>query len=262
MLREEQASNVTSPDEDERPSKKRRTAPSHAQPRLQPQTEPQPTATTQSTDEHHVRASGRVRQTIIDSDESDDSDMEWEDALADSDDTDDPDQGGDVAPQIGDISITIGAKKTDDTGPKRKIRRRAITSVDKKRRLDIHKMHLLCLLYHVHRRNAWCNDKRVQSTLRKIIPTKTLSNLVPNPDLTQYSASKHFIDGMDELRLLWSKRFNITAQGMYKPRWAEAEAAIRPFSDFDDMDDAMDKDDFRTAAHTLQASQDVGTQLF
>jgi xeroderma pigmentosum group C-complementing protein len=206
-----------------------------------------------------------VRQTIIDSDESDeseDSDIEWEDALADGDDTDDADEGVEPIPQIGDISITMGAKKTEETGSKRKVRRRAITSVDKKRRLDIHKMHVLCLLYHVHRRNAWCNDRRVQSTLRKIVPLKTLSNLVPNPDLSQYSASKHFLDGMNELKILWSKRFKITAQGMYKPRWAEAEAAIRPFSDFDDLDDPMDKDEFRTAAHTLQGSQDVGTQLF
>ena len=155
-----------------------------------------------------------MRQTIIDSDESDDSDMEWEDALADGDDTDDPDEGVEAAPQIGDISITMGVKKTEDTGTRRKVRRRAITSVEKKRRVDIHKMHILCLLYHVHRRNAWCNDRTVQSTLRKIVPSKTLSNLVPNPDLSQYSASKHFIDGMNELKVLWSKRFRITAQGM------------------------------------------------
>jgi xeroderma pigmentosum group C-complementing protein len=211
--------------------------------------------------EEHQRTSGRVRQTVIDSDESDDSDVEWEDALADGDDSDEA-EGQEVAPRIGDISIAIGAKKTDEAGTTRKSRRRAITSVDKKRRLDIHKMHVLCLLSHVHRRNTWCNDRRVQSTLRKIVPPKTLSYLVPNPDLTQYSASKHFIDGMNELKMLWSKRFQITAQGMHKPRWAEVEAAIRPFSDFDDLDGPMDKDEFRTAAHTLQGSQDVGTQLF
>jgi xeroderma pigmentosum group C-complementing protein len=67
---------------------------------------------------------------------------------------------------------------------------------------------------------------------------------------------------MNELKILWSKRFKITAQGMYKPRWAEAEAAIRPFSDFDELDDPMDKDEFRNAAHTLRGSQDVGAQLF
>ncbi|KAI4661035.1 uncharacterized protein J4E79_005603 [Alternaria viburni] len=293
MLREEQAMST-----DEPPLKKRKTAPLRRQPSPEHHVEPvrqrrpltdapksplpvpsqaedaasqsqmpshtrsPPIAPAHSVTDEEPRTNERVRQTIIDSDESDDSDMEWEDALADGDESDNPDEGVEAAPKIGDINITMGAKKTEDTGTRRKVRRRAITSVDKKRRLDIHKMHILCLLYHVHRRNAWCNDRRVQSTLRKIVPSKTLSNLVPNPDLSQYSASKQFIDGLNELKVLWSKRFRITAQGMYKPRWAEAEAAIRPFSDFDDLDDPMDKDEFRTAAHTLQGSQDVGTQLF
>jgi xeroderma pigmentosum group C-complementing protein len=203
-----------------------------------------------------------VLQTVIDSDESDGSDEEWEDALADGHDTDDQEEVELVTPQIADISITIGAKKSEDLVTKRRVRRRAITLVDKKKRLDIHKMHVLCLLYHVHRRNAWCNDLRVQSALRKLVPPKTLLNLVPNPDLTQYSASKRFVDGMNELKVLWSKRFKLTAQGMYKPKWAEADADVQPFSDFDDLDDPMDKDDFRRTAHTLQGSQDVGTQLF
>lgn len=205
---------------------------------------------------------GRLRQTIIDSDESDGSDEEWEDALADGTDTDDHDEVAAVAPQVADISITIGGNKSENTETKRRFRRRAITSVDKKKRLDIHKMHVLCLLYHVFRRNAWCNDLRVQTALRKLVPPRILQNLVPDPHLTQYSASKRFIEGMNELKAVWSKRFKLTAQGMYKPKWAEADAGVRPFSDFDDLDDPMDKDDFRRTAHMLQGSQDVGTQLF
>ncbi|KAF1836141.1 DNA repair protein Rhp41 [Decorospora gaudefroyi] len=295
MLREEHASKAANADEDERPFKKRRTAPaprpgspvvgyeklpqeairaptsqspapsqtgSPSRFQVPSHTRIQPTALPQSVTNNETPASGRVRQTIVDSDESDDSDIEWEDALADGDDTDDADEVGHAVPQVGDISITMGGKKMEETKATRQVRRRAITSVDKKRRLDIHKMHLLCLLYHVHRRNTWCNDRRVQSTLRKMVTSKTLSNLVPNPDLTQYSASKQFVDGMNELKMMWSKRFKITAQGMYKPRWAEAESAIRPFSDFDDLDAPMDKDEFRNAAYTLQGSQDVGTQLF
>ncbi|USP81498.1 DNA repair protein [Curvularia clavata] len=269
MLRDEEASKATSADEDGPPPKKRKTAPTRKSPSPTGPASPglshtraQFTAAVQSAEDAHENTNGRVRQTIIDSDESEDSDMEWEDALADSSDTDDADEGGNATPQIGNISIAIGAKKTDDAGTRRKARRRAITSVDKKRRLDIHKMHVLCLLYHVYRRNAWCNDRRAQSTLCKMVPPKILSNLVPNPDLTQYSASKQFIDGMNEIKIFWSKRFKITAQGMYKPRWAEVDAAIRPFSDFDELDGPMDKDDFRTAAHTLQGSQDIGTQLF
>jgi xeroderma pigmentosum group C-complementing protein len=287
MLREEQATQATSTDEDERPLKKRKTAQSQrsSSPVLKfsptkPAPEsarislpPAPRAKTPSQlqtssparepeSRDAAPANERFRQTVIDSDESDGSDEEWEDALVDGDDTDDQDEVNLVTPQVADISITIGGKKSENSVTTRRVRRRAITSVDKKKRLDIHKMHVLCLLYHVYRRNVWCNDLRVQTTLRKLVPPKTLLALVPNPDLTQYSASKRFIDGMNELKVLWSRRFKLTAQGMSKPKWAEADADVRPFSDFDELDDPMDKDDFRRMAHTLQGSQDVGTQLF
>ncbi|KAL1604414.1 hypothetical protein SLS59_004212 [Nothophoma quercina] len=204
----------------------------------------------------------RVLQTVEDSDESDDdNDMEWEDALGDGGDSDSEGETK-AAPEIGDVSITIGGKKSEEVSTRKKVRRRAITSVDRKRRLDIHKMHVLCLLYHVHRRNAWCNDPRVQSALRKLVDPKILTNLVPNPDLTQYSASRRFVDALNDLKIMWSKRFKATAQGMSKPKWAEPGAEVRPFSDFDELDNPMDKDDFRTAARTLQGSCDVGGQLF
>ena len=155
---------------------------------------------------------GRVLQTIEDSDESDDSDMEWEDALGEGDDDDDDDDdddgdnemANDAEPEVGDLSITIGGDGSKEKEPTKKVKRRGITSVDKKRRLDIHKMHVLCLLYHAHRRNAWCNDSRVQAALRKLPSPKTLLNLVPNPEYTQYQASKRFIEGMQELKSLWS----------------------------------------------------------
>jgi len=260
-----QASSPTTASQSPRPT------PSHAGSTSRPQVPSHIRSQPSTTSQYEPHTNNRVRQTIVDSDESDDSDMEWEDALADDDDDDnddddddddDQDKGKEVTRQVGDISITLGGNKATDAGTKKRVRRRAITSVDKKRRLDIHKMHVLCLLYHVHRRNTWCNDRRVQSALRKIVPSKTLSSLIPDPSLTQYSASKRFIDGMNEMKIMWSKRFNLTAQGMYKPRWAQVEAAIRPFSDFDDLDDPMDKDEFRTAAHTLHGSQDLGTQLF
>jgi xeroderma pigmentosum group C-complementing protein len=240
------------------PAPSRAVAGSQSQALLHRRTEPP--AADESNSGDVVPANGRLRQMVVDSDESDGSDEEWEDALGDENDPDEHDEVAHVIPQVGDISITIGGKK--DEAPTRRVRRRAITSVDKKKRLDVHKMHVLCLMYHVHRRNAWCNDLRVQSTLRKLVSPKALANLVPNPDLTQYSASKRFVDGMNELKMLWSKRFKLTAQGMYKPKWTEADADVRPFSDFDELDDPMDKDDFRRTAFTLQGSQDVGTQLF
>lgn len=199
----------------------------------------------------------RVRQTIVDSDESDDSDMEWEDALADGGEDDNDD-----AREIGDISITFGESDGEPTKTKRQVRRRAITAIDKKRRLDVHKWHVMCLLYHVHRRNTWCNDRIVQATVRNILPAKALTNLIPDPGISQSQASKRFLDGLGDLKLLWSKRFTATARGMYKPRWADPGAEIRPSSDFHELDDPMDLDDFRAAASKLEGSQDVGAQLF
>lgn len=275
MLHEERAAKRTADDQDKKPLKKRKTA--HAQRTSSPAPEAQPAAKATPapsplppsllpyeppSNDAPAQHPNRVRQTVEDSDESDDdSDVEWEDALGDGGDSESESEAK-APPQIGDVSITIGGKKSDDVSTKRKVRRRAITSVDRKRRLDIHKMHLLCLLYHVHRRNAWCNDARVQSALRKLVEPKVLTNLVPNPDLTQYSASKRFVDALNELKIMWSKRFKATAQGMSKPKWAEPGAEVRPFSDFDELDSPMDKDDFRTAARTLQGSSDVGAQLF
>ena len=217
------------------------------------------TNTTHSEEEDRY-AQLRRRQTIEDSDESDGSDIEWEDALGDDHDNDDDEEMAE--PEVGDISITIGGDKGNVEVPKNQARRRAITSVDKKRRLEIHKMHVLCLLYHVHRRNAWCNDTKVQATLRKLPPPKILDSLVPNPDFTQYQASKRFVDGIQELKKLWLNRFSLTAMGMHRPRWADADVDVRPFSDFDELDNPMEKQDFRRAASALQGSQDVGSQLF
>lgn len=284
MLQEERAAKRAADDDDKKSPKKRKTA--HAHKSLSPLPEartvkpagrpltarpsrPAPSALPPAllfyeppTNTAPSQQPSRVRQTIEDSDESDnDSDMEWEDALGEGGDSESEGEAK-TPPQIGDVSITIGGKKSDEVSTKKKVRRRAITSIDRKRRLDIHKMHVLCLLYHVHRRNIWCNDARAQSALRKLVDPKVLTNLVPNPDLTQYSASKRFVDALNELKIMWSKRFKATAQGMSKPKWAEPGAEVRPFSDFDELDNPMDKDDFRTASRTLQGSYDVGGQLF
>lgn len=294
LLVEEQATGTAPSDADARPLKKRKTAQHHDATNAIHSSEPVPMRHRQveapseaslqarstnpprdsapslvhtlpqypvARDRSHVRDTGKARQTVIDSDESDESDMDWEDALVEDNDSENQ-VLGEAEPEIGDISITFGGGNDRDEGNKRLVRRRTITSVEKRRRLDIHKMHILCLLYHIHRRNAWCNDEKVHAILRRIPSPSILSNLVPNPDFSQYQASKRFMDGMNELKLLWSKRFTVTAQGMYKPRWADADAEVRPSSDFDEQDDPMDLDDFRRAASKLEGSQDVGAQLF
>ncbi|KAF2193380.1 Rad4-domain-containing protein [Zopfia rhizophila CBS 207.26] len=272
MLSEAQSSKIAGPEEDSKTLKKRKTARSTRQIDSSPapmsdlqlpqNLDARPQALVPNDVESEVGgASGRILQTIIDSDESDDSDLEWEDALDHGVDEEDQDDEADAEPKVTDLTITIGGEK-DEKKITKQVRRRGITSVDKKRRLDIHKMHVLCLLYHVHRRNAWCNDERTQATLRKLPSPNTLSNLVPNPEYTQFQASKSFMDGIQELKVLWSNRFSVAARGMHKPRWADIDSEVQAFADFDELDDPMDKQDFRKAASSLQGSQDVGAQLF
>ncbi|KAF2659861.1 Rad4-domain-containing protein [Lophiostoma macrostomum CBS 122681] len=276
LLSEATSSKAAGPEEDRKPLKKRKTAlstrPIPAKPAdgRHPATSSKATpprtlaedAFVSSDKEDDEGSDARPIQTIIDSDESDESDLEWEDALGEGDIDEDENAGDEEEAELSDLSITIAGDKGKEKETTKKVRRRGITSVDKKRRLDIHKMHVLCLLYHVHRRNAWCNDGRVQAGLRKLPPPKILSNLVPNPEFNQYQASKRFIDGMNELKIMWGNKFKVTALGIHKPRWHDVDAEAQAFTDFDDLDIPMDRQDFRKAASSLQGSQDIGAQLF
>ncbi|KAI9046360.1 putative DNA repair protein Rad4 [Aspergillus affinis] len=104
----------------------------------------------------------RQVQTVYDSSTSDESDMEWEEV-----DLQQPPAGpADTTPAAqdsGPMEITLG--KLDDQKRRVAPRRKPITAAERKLRLDIHKVHLLCLMRHVHIRNLWCNDEEVQEQI-------------------------------------------------------------------------------------------------
>lgn len=93
-----------------------------------------------------------------DSEDSAESDMDWEEI----DITDNPEQANTLEDDFaaaGELNIILGGD--DANQHKRVLKRRPVTSAEKKLRLEIHKMHLLTLLIHVHSRNHWCNDENV-----------------------------------------------------------------------------------------------------
>ncbi|OCL08346.1 Rad4-domain-containing protein [Glonium stellatum] len=200
-------------------------------------------------------------QTVIDySEESEESEFEWEDVGLGQIEGED----GETAqnePPIRDLSIVIGDNEADKAAGKQ-VRRKGLTAADKRLRLDVHKMHLLCLLYHVHLRNVWCNDEGIQNILRKLPSPKMMSDLVPNPEHTQAQAAKCFVDGLQAIKTMWSSRFSITALGLHKPKWADSEEPVQELKHFDHLDSPMERSDFRKAAKALEGSQDVGAQLF
>ena len=100
------------------------------------------------------------RQTAYnDSDNSQDSDMDWEEVDLVNDRVDDnaEESAGDVKSM--DLVITAAGA---GTAKQHKARRKGSSAVNRKMRLEIHKAHLLCLLAHVHLRNHWCEDSELQ----------------------------------------------------------------------------------------------------
>lgn len=101
---------------------------------------------------------GRQIQTAYDSTASEESDMEWEEV----DIQQTPSSSVQADPFSADEPLQITLDQRKDAGKRTVSRRKPVTGAEKKLRLDIHKVHLLCLLGHVYIRNCWCNDDLVQ----------------------------------------------------------------------------------------------------
>ncbi|KAF7923256.1 hypothetical protein BELL_0033g00110 [Botrytis elliptica] len=160
----------------------------------------------------------------------------------------------------GDLELTLTRPE-----PQRRTatpRRKTLTQGDRNLRLEIHKLHLLCLLSHVHRRNEWCNDSEVQDSLRPLLNRKILSFLRPRKDLSQFSQAESLKKGLDMVAVLWRTKFQITKRGLRRALWAESEDDIKNYKLPEDADASYERVDFRNAATVLKGSRDSGAQLF
>ncbi|RKU44874.1 hypothetical protein DL546_007129 [Coniochaeta pulveracea] len=149
-------------------------------------------------------------------------------------------------------------------GPQRRAvdRRKALNKEQKQHRVEVHKMHLLCLIFHVSWRNRWCNDKAIQSALRPLLTAKMIKYLNPPDTLSQFGRTESLKNGIHEVATMWKIRFTITERGMRRALWAEDEEQLQNYELPEDMDSTLVKRDFSEAARTLQGSRDVGAQLF
>ena len=160
-LLSEAAENDTS---DDRPRKRRRVAQSRAQP-----------VADDATHGHDVdgidtggpvsHAAAAQSQTITDSEESDESDIDWEQIGFDQPSRDAAD-GKEAGPEIEDVSVEVGEKQT----PKRTAasKRKPATTAEKLLRVAVHKSHVLLIIFHVHVRNAWCSSHAVEVSRRLV----------------------------------------------------------------------------------------------
>lgn len=102
-------------------------------------------------------ASKRQQTAYNHSDVSEDSDFDWEDVDLAHTTT----QQVSFSKNDDKLSLVLGGN-ADTTSPGRLPRRRKpATAEERNMRREIHKMHVLCLIAHVHLRNHWCNDEAV-----------------------------------------------------------------------------------------------------
>ena len=131
----------------------------------------------------------------------------------------------------GDLELTLNPKN-DTLRRTAAERRRVITKEERGLRLQIHKMHLLCLFSHLERRNRWCNDEDVQASLQPLLNKKMLTFLLPKSSLSQFGRTESLKRGLDQACTMWKSKYSITARGMQRALWAEDESDLQRVSEF------------------------------
>ncbi|KAI5248984.1 Rad4-domain-containing protein [Aureobasidium subglaciale] len=218
-----------------------------------------------ATEKHNVQvhasedeASSRPQQTIIDSDESEDDDMDWEQVGLDYVEPKNSELPKDD--EFGDISLEISTKQAQ----KRAVaKRKPATTAEKLLRLEAHEAHLLFLLFHVHVRNAWCNMSEVQNKLKTLLMPDIVSLLNPDQSLIQFGQSEQFLTGLQKAVFVWRHKFDVTASGLRRPNWTDGPDGLKEqIRTIQDEMPPVEKREFVKAASILSGSQDVGNQLF
>ncbi|KAI9376174.1 hypothetical protein BJX61DRAFT_552826 [Aspergillus egyptiacus] len=192
--------------------------------------------------------------------ESDESDMEWEEVDIQQPTHPGPSSSVSVADDTP-LQITLGRQESQK---RRAMRRKPVTAAERRLRLEVHKMHLLCLLCHVQRRNLWCNDEEVQGFVKKMLPKQIVAQLNPPEDKPQHTRSAMFLDGLNKAGDMFSRRFRQTRPGLRRAHWAHDADSLRQKTEaiMSDAEVFLSREDFRNQAKTMQGSRDFGAQLF
>ncbi|EAW18213.1 putative DNA repair protein Rad4 [Aspergillus fischeri NRRL 181] len=211
--------------------------------------------------EDQGQASRQV-QTVYDEPTSEESDMEWEEV----DLQQVPAQSTQIGPVTGADNEPLQITLDSHEGKRRKVisRQKPLTAAEKKLRLDIHKVHVLCLLRHVQIRNLWCNDDELQSFLKRMLPKQVIAMLNPPEDKPQYSRSTTFVEGLNQASDAFSRRFRVTRPGLKRAHWVDDPEKLKQKVEtiMFDAEVFLSEEDFCKQARTMQGSRDFGAQLF
>ena len=132
-------------------------------------------------------------QTIYDdSDTSVDSDIDWENVLGSQLDPGAGKADSDL-PLSDSKELQIELEKPNSRISKRSASQRLPSSnVEKRKRVDVHKLHVLALLGHLYIRNAWCNDIRIHVRMHSVVVDFVLTDSRISLAFTQTSVQRPF----------------------------------------------------------------------
>jgi xeroderma pigmentosum group C-complementing protein len=152
-------------------------------------------------------------------DEDDDEDIEFEDVEIGQAALPQPQltAADELRSRTAGIEVDFTARQQTSPSAKRK----ALSNSEKERRIEIHRMHVLCLLSHCARRNRWCNDPVVQDALRPMLSDKTIKYLNPGTNLSQFGRTESLKRGLQEAGKAFRAKFNVTERGLRRALWAE-----------------------------------------
>lgn len=244
--------------EPERPLKRRRVGPPSVKGR-----QPSPAASAHSIASTAPSVAKKVQTVTTDASESEAEDEDWEEVGLKEEKVQDS-AIADIDEEEEDKNEPLSIVVQDDNVEPVKTnvrRRRPVTSAERQARVEIHKLHLLCLVAHVFRRNHWCNDTRVQAALKHVAPPKLITMVHPDPNTSQMQASKSFTDGLIQLASIWDSRYRMTARGVVRPYW-QTDEELQGQVLQSNMEGPLDKSDFIAATKSFEGSADLGAQLF
>ncbi|MBE3050358.1 hypothetical protein IMZ48_49260, partial [Candidatus Bathyarchaeota archaeon] len=103
----------------------------------------------------------------------------------------------------------------------RRPKKKPLTKEERGRRVEVHKTHLLCLLYHCAMRNHWCNDEKVQKCLKALLTPRMVNYLNPSKKLSQFGRTEALKKGLEEVGTMFRLKYHITERGLRRALWAE-----------------------------------------
>ncbi len=137
-----------------------------------------------------------------------------------------------------------------------------MTAFARKLRFEIHKLHLLCLIYHASLRNSWASNPKVSESLKRAV-RGFKGNVNPPVKASQYQRTRILLEGLKAAVEYWHELYTITSRGLHKAKWSPITPnSTLPVAETSLAGGLLTFANFCRAASSLKGDRDVGIQLF